>query len=139
MGPPSSGALTLGQIFGMLEPHDLAALGPSNPESWRLIGEASRLAFADRGRYMADVDFVAMPKGLLNKDYLKDRSRLFSNEVKTLAPEAVQPGNPPSDHTHLFADDHSLELPSTSHFSIVDKDGNTVSMTTTIENGIGLR
>ena len=61
MGPPSSGALTVGQILGLLEPYDLATLGPNDPESWRLIGDASRLAFADRGRYMADSDFVPMP------------------------------------------------------------------------------
>ena len=98
MGPPSSGALTLGQIFGMLEKHDLAALGPSNAESWRLIGEASRLAFADRGRYMADTDFVKMPKGLLNKAYLDERSKLFDLDVvdgKSLDTPAIQPGSPP--------------------------------------------
>ena len=142
MGPPSSGALTLGQIFGMLEKHDLAALGPSNAESWRLIGEASRLAFADRGRYMADTDFVKMPKGLLNKAYLDERSKLFDLDVvdgKSLDTPAIQPGSPPSDHSLLFADDNALELPSTSHFSIVDSSGNVVSMTTTIENGFGSR
>ncbi len=141
MGPPSSGALTIGQILGMLEAHDLKALGPRNPESWRLIGEASRLAFADRGRYMADSDFVKMPKGLLNADYLAERSKLLepSGGNKVLPPEAVQPGNPPTDHALLLADDRSLELPSTSHFSIRDKNGNVVSMTTTIENGFGSR
>jgi gamma-glutamyltranspeptidase/glutathione hydrolase len=142
MGPPSSGALTLGQIFGMLEKHDLTALGPSNAESWRLIGEASRLAFADRGRYMADTDFVKMPKGLLNKAYLDERSKLFDLDVvdgKSLDTPAIQPGNPPTDHSLLFADDNALELPSTSHFSIVDSSGNVVSMTTTIENGFGSR
>lgn len=142
MGPPSSGALTVGQILGMLEPHDLASLGPRNPESWRLIAEASRLAFADRGRYMADSDFVKMPKGLLNSDYLKERSRLIdatNGETRILAPEAVQPGNPPMDHALHYADDQSLELPSTSHFVIRDNDGNMVSMTTTIENGFGSR
>lgn len=142
MGPPSSGALTLGQIFGMLEGHDLTALGPKNPESWRLIGEASRLAFADRGRYMADSDFVKMPKGLLNKSYLKERQNLFGSpnaEGKALPARDVQPGSPPTDHAMNLADDQSLELPSTSHFSIIDGQGNAVSMTTTIENGFGSR
>ncbi len=102
----------------MLEPHDLAALGPRDPESWRLIGEASRLAFADRGRYMADSDFVKMPKGLLNKAYLGERSSLLNGKDRSLVlpPEAVQPGNPPMDHALLYGDDQSLELPSTSHF-----------------------
>lgn len=142
MGPPSSGALTLGQILGMLEPYNLAALGPSSAESWRLIGEASRLAFADRGRYMADADFVKMPKGLLNPAYLAERAKLFAPDAvdgKALDTPAVQPGNPPTDHSLLFADDDAPELPSTSHFSIVDNQGNAVSMTTTIENGFGSR
>ncbi|MEM9280170.1 MAG: gamma-glutamyltransferase family protein, partial [Pseudomonadota bacterium] len=70
MGPPSSGALTVGQILGLLEAYDLKAYGPESLESWRLIGDATRLAFADRGQYMADSDFVKIPKGLLNRSYL---------------------------------------------------------------------
>ena len=142
MGPPSSGMLTVGQILGMLETHDLAALGPDNPESWRLIGEASRLAFADRGRYMADSDFVKMPKGLLNPAYLAERAKLLNPADKgptTLPQNDVQPGEPPMDHALLFGDDQSLEFPSTSHFSIIDRFGNAVSMTTTIENAFGSR
>ncbi len=138
MGPPSSGALTVGQTLSMLEEFDLNALGPANPQSWRLIADASRLAFADRGLYMADSDFVKMPKGLLNRDYLKERAKLLNSD-RALAPDAVVPGEPPFDQAELFAPDTSLELPSTSHFSIVDAAGNVVSMTTTIENGFGSR
>ncbi|MBL4726210.1 MAG: gamma-glutamyltransferase, partial [Rhizobiaceae bacterium] len=138
MGPPSSGALTVGQILKLIEPYDLATLGPANPESWRLIGDASRLAFADRGRYMADSDFVKMPKGLLNEGYLKERAKLL-NGTTALAKELVKPGNPPTDHALLYSDDEAIELPSTSHFSIVDGEGNVISMTTTIENGFGSR
>ncbi len=139
MGPPSSGALTVGQILGLLEPSDLAALGPESPESWRLIGDASRLAFADRGRYMADSDFVPMPtKGLLDRAYLDERAKLLESG-KALTKEQVAPGEPPWDHAMMLADDESIELPSTSHFSIVDSFGNVVSMTTTIENGFGSR
>jgi len=139
MGPPSSGALTVGQILGLLEPFDLASLGPDNPESWRLIGDASRLAFADRGRYMADSDFVPMPtEGLLDRAYLDERARLLEPGA-VLTAEQVTPGTPPWDHAMLLADDDSLELPSTSHFSIADPFGNVVSMTTTIENGFGSR
>ncbi|WP_224826454.1 gamma-glutamyltransferase [Cognatishimia sp. MH4019] len=137
MGPPSSGALTVGQILGMLEGYDLAELGAENPESWRLIGDASRLAFADRGRYMADSDFVPMPtEGLVDPDYLANRGALLSGD--DALPE-VSPGSPAFDHALLFADDISLELPSTSHISIVDAQGNALSMTTTIENGFGSR
>lgn len=138
MGPPSSGALTVGQILGLLEPYDLASLGPENPQSWRLIGDASRLAFADRWLYMADSDFVKMPKGLLNRSYLMERAKLLAGET-ALPREQVKPGEPPSDHAMNFAPGNAPELPSTSHFSIVDSAGNVVSMTTTIENGFGSR
>ena len=138
MGPPSSGALTVGQILKLAEPSDLKALGPENPESWRIIGDASRLAFADRGLYMADSDFVKMPKGLLNAAYLAERAKLLAGP-NALAPEAVTAGEPPFDHAMIYAPDQAIEFPSTSHFSIVDAEGNVLSMTTTIENGFGSR
>lgn len=137
MGPPSSGALTVGQILGMLEGFDLAALGPNNPQSWRLIGDASRLAFADRGRYMADSDYVPVPvKGLLDREYLALRSEALDGGP---ALASVSAGMPEFDHAMLWADDESIELPSTSHISIVDSYGNALSMTTTIENAFGSR
>lgn len=139
MGPPSSGAVAVGQTLGMIENFDLKALGPDNPESWRVIGDAQRLAFADRGRYLADTDFVPAPiKGLMHKDYLGKRATLLDGD-KALADDAVKAGAPEWDHALLFGRDKALELPSTSHFVIVDKDGNVVSMTTTIENGFGSR
>ena len=138
MGPPSSGALTVGQILGVLEPYNLAKLDPNSADAWRLIGDATRLAFADRGRYMADSDYVKMPtKGLLKPDYLQSRSRLLKSKTAIEKPTA---GEPSWDEAALpRADDISLELPSTTHFSIVDADGNVVSMTSTIENGFGSR
>ena len=137
MGPPSSGALTVGQILGMLDSYDIAAMGPDSADAWRLIGDASRLAFADRGRYMADSDFVPMPtKGLVSQDYLKARAALLAGDDSL--PE-VTPGEPEWDHAMLWADDDAVELPSTSHISIVDSYGNALSMTTTIENGFGSR
>ena len=75
-----------------MQAYDLAKLGPDNPESWWLIGDASRLAFADRGRYMADSDFVKMPtKGLVKPGYLKTRSALLNG---TAALESVEAGEP---------------------------------------------
>lgn len=137
MGPPSSGALTVGQILGMADAFDLSAMGPQSAQAWRIIGDASRLAFADRGRYMADSDFVPMPtQGLVDPDYLASRAALLAGD--DALPE-VAPGNPAWDHAMLLADDESLELPSTSHISIVDSMGNALSMTTTIENGFGSR
>ncbi|MEM9583807.1 MAG: gamma-glutamyltransferase [Pseudomonadota bacterium] len=137
MGPPSSGALTVGQILGLLNSKDLASLGAENPESWRLIGDASRLAFADRGRYMADSDYVPVPvEGLVDPNYLSERAKQLDTDK---ALEEVSAGTPAFDHALLWADDESLELPSTSHISIVDAEGNALSMTTTIENGFGSR
>lgn len=136
MGPPSSGALTVGQILGMLNSYDLAELGADSAEAWRLIGDASRLAFADRSRYMADSDYVPVPThGLVAADYLASRAELLQGD--DALPE-VAPGSPEFDHA-LLADDESIELPSTSHISIVDQYGNVLSMTTTIENAFGSR
>ncbi len=136
MGPPSSGAVAVGQILGLLEPYDLGA-GPQDAEVRRLMGDASRLAFADRGRYLADSDYVPVPvKGLLDPAYIGARAALLSGEA---ALSEVLPGKPSFDHAGLLADDISIELPSTSHISIVDSFGNVASMTTTIENGFGSR
>ena len=136
MGPPSSGALTVGQILGMLDTVEMP--GSQDPAAWRMIGDASRLAFADRGRYMADSDFVPMPTaGLVDPAYLADRAALFTGSATAL--DSVAPGSPEWDHALLWGDDASIELPSTSHISIVDAYGNALSMTTTIENGFGSR
>ncbi|MDO1581813.1 gamma-glutamyltransferase [Rhizobium oryzicola] len=139
MGPPSSGAIAVSQILGLAENFDLKALGPQNPESWRIIGDAQRLAFADRERYVADTDFQPGPiKGLLKKDYLSQRSHMLDGQ-KALSQDAIRAGEPTWDHALLFGRDAAIELPSTSHIVIVDADGNVASMTTTIENGFGSR
>ena len=135
MGPPSSGGLTVGQILGMLDQFPPGA--PDDPATWRRIGDAARLAFADRGRYMADSDFVPMPTaGLIDPAYLAERARALRGE--DALPE-VAPGRPEWDHARAWADGEAHELPSTSHISIVDGAGNVLSMTTTIENGFGSR
>ena len=137
MGPPSSGALTIAQILGIIENYDISKLGPKNPETWRLIGDASRLAFADRSLYMADSDYVDVPiNELISKIYLNERSQLINRKNKI---EKIKAGNLTSKSSLNWGKDHSIELPSTSHISIVDKYGNALSMTTTIENGFGSR
>lgn len=141
MGPPSSGAITVGQILGILSNFSLKDLGKDNIESWRLIGDASRLAFADRNRYIADNDFFPVPvEGLLNPNYLRSRAELIP---KKGAMKKISAGKPEFTHAKLLppllADDESIELASTTHFSIVDKEGNIVSITSTIENGFGSR
>ena len=137
MGPPSSGALAVGQILGVLEPFDLASLGHDSAEAWRLIGDASRLAFADRGRFVADSDFVPVPvEGMLAPDYLEDRAALLDSDQ---ALSEVVPGAPDFDHSLLQADNSGQERPSTTHISIVDSFGNALSMTSSVENAFGAR
>ena len=138
MGPPSSGAIAIGQILGMIEPYDIATLGPEDPESWRIFGDATRLAFADRERYVADADFVSMPKGLLNADYLKARSSLIRRPT-ALPADAVPAGDPPWDRAELRRDGMSFEVPSTTHVVVVDPAGNVASLTSTVENAFGAR
>jgi gamma-glutamyltranspeptidase/glutathione hydrolase len=137
MGPPSSGALAIGQILGMVSEFDLAALGRDDPESWRIIGEATR-AFADRERYVADSDFVSIPKGLLDPAYLKARAALIRRPT-ALPADGVTAGEPPWDKAELRIDGVALDVPSTSHFVIVDDAGNVASMTTSVENAFGSR
>lgn len=136
MGTPTSGGLAMAQILGMLNHYDLSKLGADSPDSWRLIGDATRLAFADRNRYVADGDFVKVPaQGMLDPAYLKKRSELLNGSMGL---KTVEPGDF-SAVTQSRIDDNSLELPSTSHFVVVDKAGNIITMTTTIENGFGSR
>ncbi|HHX88636.1 MAG TPA: gamma-glutamyltransferase [Paracoccus sp.] len=137
MGPPSSGGVAVAQILGLLEPFDLGALDPLDLSARRLMGDATRLAFADRGRYLADSDFVPVPlAGLIAPEYLAGRAELLRREEAL--PE-VSPGQPDWDHAQLWGDDRQVERPATSHISIVDAAGNVASMTTTIESGFGSR
>lgn len=138
MGPPSSGAIAIGQILGMVEPFPLRGLGPDDPVAWRVIGDATRLAFADRGRYVADSDFVRMPAGLFDRNYLAGRSALIRRPT-ALPPDAVTAGEPPWDKAEFRTDGLSMEIPSTSHITIVDGAGNVAAMTTSVENAFGSR
>ncbi len=135
MGPPTSGGLTMGQILTLLSNHDLPSMGPTT-EAWHLYIEAAKLAYADRGMYMADSDFVSMPDGLLDKTYLSNRAALIDPAASMGKAEA---GSPPSKDGLNFAPDLQPERAGTSHFSIVDQFGNIISMTTTIETGFGSR
>lgn len=115
--PPSSGGVTVNQIMGMLEPFDMAASGPDTTEGWRRFIEASRLAYADRDRFIADPDYAIVPvSGLLADDYIAARAALIDRDT---AIPSVSAGAP--------------EVPGTSHFVVVDADGNVVSMTASVE------
>jgi len=138
MGPPSSGAVTLLEMLGMLGHFDLAPDRPPSVEAAHLLAEAGRLAYADRARYVADPDFVAVPvSGLLDPDYLNARARLIDRE--RAMPGPAPPGDPPGSRAEEHGDNAAPELPSTSHISIIDRAGNALAMTTTIENAFGSR
>ena len=134
---PSSGGLTVLEMLGMLERYDLRAMGPASFWSVHFISEAGRLAYADRGAYMADPDFYAAPAWLLDRDYLEARSRLIRPDASL---KRAEPGTPPAraaGKASAYGVHPALEFPSTSHISIVDSYGNAVAMTTTIEYAFG--
>ena len=132
--PPSSGAVTVGQVLALIAPFDLGS-EPLAVQPVHRIVEAERLAFADRSRYLADPDFVPAPvAGLLDKSYLDQRRALID---PTRACGEVTAGTPPSARQGAYGTDATLENVGTSHISIVDDDGNAVSMTTSIEQAFG--
>lgn len=138
MGPPSSGGLAVAQTLALVEPFELGR-GPReamNPLALHLVAEAQKLAFADRDRYVADPDFVTLPPGLLDPGYLADRRRLIDPTAPMARPSA---GQPASVRGEAQGDDATVEGIGTSHFSIVDADGNAIAMTTTIESAFGSR
>ncbi|MFP6745579.1 MAG: gamma-glutamyltransferase [Alphaproteobacteria bacterium] len=137
MGPPSSGGVTTLGILGLLEQFDLAALTPGSVEAVHLISEASRLAYADRARYLADSDFVAVPvRGLLDRGYLAERAALINPWASMGAATA---GTPPYDDGMLRANDPGTEQISTTHLSVIDGLGNAVAMTSSVESAFGSR
>jgi gamma-glutamyltranspeptidase/glutathione hydrolase len=136
MAPPSSGGIAVLQILRLLEPFDLAALEPGSVEAIHLISQASRLAFADRDRYVADPDVVAeATKELLSESYLRTRGQLIDTDrdmgKATAGTLREQTG---------WADPlPQVESLSTSQISVVDGEGNAISFTTTIEGPFGSR
>lgn len=135
MGPPSSGAVAVQQMLGILETRDLPRMGPgADAAHW--FSEAGRLAFADRNLYLADPAFVGIPlTGLIDRDYIRSRAGLISPERSMGRAKA---GEPPNKRAGLLAPSEGIEN-GTSHISVVDAQGNAVSMTTTIEDGFGAR
>ena len=126
MAPPSSGGITLGQIMSMLEPYPLKNLGHHSPEYIQVLVEAERRAYADRNHYLGDPDFVNIPtKQLLDATYLKSRMGSFSFEKASKSTDIA--------HGELSFSE-SME---TTHYSIVDAEGNAVSVTTTLNGAYG--
>ena len=135
MGPPSSGGLTVGLILGILENSQIKDIG-RGVEGMHLFIEASKLAYADRNLYIADSDFVAVPsQGLMDKAYLKERFTKISGTPI----EKAEPGTPPGSEELLRQLHRHKESAGTTHFSVVDSYGNSLSLTSTIETGFGSR
>ena len=125
MGPPSSGGVVLGQILKTIEDVDLSKIKHNSTEYIQLLVEAEKLSFADRSKYLGDPDYNTIPiSNLLNKNYLKDRFSGFKYENATKSSN-IRPGS-------FFKE--SIE---TTHYSIVDKHGNAVSVTTTLNGNYG--
>lgn len=144
--PPSSGAIAVGQILGLLANTNAASLPLQNglpSADWlHLYTEASRLAFADRAQYLGDPAFVQPPAGnwisLLDPAYLSERSKLIGQAPGAQSMKTAQPGTPAGTKTSYAPMADQVEY-GTSHISIVDSRGNAVAMTTTIEDGFGAR
>jgi gamma-glutamyltranspeptidase/glutathione hydrolase len=126
MAPPSSGGITLGQILKMLEPYPLRQLGHHSPEYIQVLVEAERRAYADRNHYLGDPDFVQIPVNqLLDSAYLKSRMSDFSFEKASKSADIGR------------GEVQFSESMETTHYSIVDADGNAVSVTTTLNGAYG--
>ncbi|WP_264524526.1 gamma-glutamyltransferase [Flavobacterium sp. N502536] len=126
MAPPSSGGICLAQIMKMITPYDLSKMGHNSVESIQVIVEAERRAYADRSQFLGDPDFVKIPmKALLSDTYLKDRMSSFNTEKASLSSE-IKEGK--------VTYNESTE---TTHYSIVDAQGNAVAATTTINDAFG--
>ena len=135
MGPPSSGAVAVQQILGVLETQNLARMGPG-PEALHWFSEAGRLAFADRALYLGDPAFLNVPvRGLIDPGYIASRAKLIDADRSMGRAKA---GDPPHRRAEMLAPGEGVEN-GTSHISVIDSDGNAVSMTTTIEDGFGSR
>ena len=126
MGPPSSGGICLAQLMQMVEPYDLKAMGHNSPEAMHVMVEAERRSYADRAHFLGDPDFVTIPQDhLLDKTYANERMQNFSTDKATLSSEVS--------HGDIIV----VERDETTHFSIVDKEGNAVSVTTTLNGAYG--
>ena len=135
--PPSSGGVAVLQILGVLAHQELAGLDPRGADAAHLLGEAGRIAFADRNRYLADMDHVPVPlAGLVDPTYLRLRAQLLDRDR---ALPALRPGNPPWAGAAPLASQPPQPEGGTSHIAIVDGAGNVVSLTTTIEDVFGAR
>jgi gamma-glutamyltranspeptidase/glutathione hydrolase len=128
--PPPSSGVSLLEMLAILDRTDIATRRPSDPQAWFLFAQASRLIYADRDRYVGDPHFVPVPvERLLDPAYVRLRAQLIGNR----AGPAPLPGEIPLPRGR----DATVESSGTSHFVVVDADGDVVSMTTTVESIFG--
>ena len=126
MSPPSSGGITLAQIMTMISSYNVSKFKHNSEKYIQLITEAERRAYADRNYFLGDPDFVKIPKNqLLDKTYLNNRMKSFNWEKATQSSEIS--------HGEISIS----ESDETTHYSIVDQDGNAVSVTTTLNGAYG--
>jgi gamma-glutamyltranspeptidase/glutathione hydrolase len=126
MAPPSSGGVTIAQIFGMIEAFDLKSMEHNSPEYIQVLVEAERRAYADRNYYLGDPDFVEVPVAqMLDKSYLKSRMSTFNKEKATLSSDVAQ------------GSIRFQESDETTHYSILDQFGNALAITTTLNGAFG--
>jgi gamma-glutamyltranspeptidase / glutathione hydrolase len=126
MSPPSSGGITLQEIMKMIEPYPIAKFGHNSEKSIQVITEAERRAYADRNYFLGDPDFIKIPKNqLLDKNYLKQRMKTFDWKKASLSSEVA--------HGNI----EFSESNETTHYSIIDAQGNAVSVTTTLNGAYG--
>ncbi|HXI66869.1 MAG TPA: gamma-glutamyltransferase, partial [Steroidobacteraceae bacterium] len=128
--PPPSSGVSLLEMLAILDETDIATRRPSDPQAWFLFAQASRLIYADRDRYVADPHFVPVPVDrMLDPAYVRLREQLIGEHAGSAPP----PGDIPLPRGH----DATTEAAGTSHFVVVDADGDVVSMTTTVESIFG--
>lgn len=136
MPPPTSGGVTIAQILGQLYHLPIAAVEPGSARAIHMISEAERRAYADRGLYLADSDFVNVPvDALVRPAYLQRRAATIDLDRST-GPVAA---GDPMDHGWNFQSGANLSQPSTTHFVVMDAAGDVVSMTSSVENAFGSR
>ena len=135
MPPPTSGGLTTLQILGILGNYDLKGMGPMTLTAVHFIAEAEKLAYADRDKYIGDPDFVDVPVDeMLDSAYLESRA----NEIDaSYSMGKAEPGRLADERAMNWGMNQPVDMPSTSHFSILDSNGNVVSMTTSVEGPFG--
>ena len=137
MPPPSSGGIALLQMFAMLEPFDVAAMGHHSAAKYHLFTEVMRRAFRDRAEYLGDPDFVNVPvTQLLDREYLRRRMSDFSPDKATPS-DAVQAGLGPLKLAGTPLSSLAAESTETTHFSVVDAAGNAVGNTYTLNGSFG--